>query len=108
MAPITLARQSMVKSVAAAVREHVISLVELSVETIAFIALVLLTPEAIFKRSISRQVDRATLLLESPHRQEAISINPLVCLLKRICIGFLLAESAQVQVLTLLMFLSSP
>ena len=60
LAPIILAPQSMVKSVVDAVQEHVRSRVELSVEAISFIVLVLLTPEVIFKRSISRQVDRAT------------------------------------------------
>ena len=60
MAPIILAPKSMVKLVVAAVREHVRSLVGLSVEIIAFIALVLSTPEVKFKRSISRQVVKAT------------------------------------------------
>ena len=52
----------MVKSVVDAVREHVRSRVELSVEAIAFIALVLLTPEVILKGQFrdrwSEQSDR--------------------------------------------------
>ena len=60
LALIILAPQSMGKLVVDAVREHVKSRVGLSVEAIAFIALVLLTPEVIFKRLISRQVVRAT------------------------------------------------